>query len=209
MCCLAFLGVSATGTLRHRWNSSRPSSSSIPLVRSTLRLGTRTATPNLHPSLPFRSLLKRPPVNVRLLLQGHHTWLPDPLAIVNEPVGELLHFDAGFLHDEGLFVLGRIGMFNVLGGEHPVLEVFGGRVGERQLLAIVVGGGAGLAAAGVGARIADSLGSCVAATARLGRSGGGRRMIWLWNVGIVVRVRCGVADCCGDLDGGCFGCLAA
>ena len=61
---------------------------------------------------------------------GLHAGFPVPLAIVDEPVGELLEFDACFGHDLGLLLFGGVGVGYVLGGHHPCLEVVDGFLGE-------------------------------------------------------------------------------
>mmetsp|Transcript_21430 Transcript_21430/g.44559 ORF Transcript_21430/g.44559 Transcript_21430/m.44559 type:complete len:215 (+) Transcript_21430:118-762(+) len=60
---------------------------------------------------------------------------PKPLAVVDEPVGELLEFDSGLGHDLGLLLLGRVGVGDVFRGHHPGFEVFDSLWGEGCRLA--------------------------------------------------------------------------
>jgi hypothetical protein len=61
-----------------------------------------------------------------------HAGLPISLAVVDEPVGELLEFYTGRFHDFPFLRLCGIRMSNVLRAHHPVLEVFNGFRGESS-----------------------------------------------------------------------------
>jgi len=67
--------------------------------------------------------------------------LPEPLAVVDEPISELLQFDPRLRHDLGLFLLGGVGMLDVRRMQNPGLEVLH-RL-RRQGALLLVGGGCG------------------------------------------------------------------
>mmetsp|Transcript_19102 Transcript_19102/g.36216 ORF Transcript_19102/g.36216 Transcript_19102/m.36216 type:complete len:278 (-) Transcript_19102:473-1306(-) len=66
---------------------------------------------------------------------------PKPLAVVDEPISELLQFDPRLRHDLGLFLLGGVGMLDVRRMQNPGLEVLH-RL-RRQGALLLVGGGCG------------------------------------------------------------------
>mmetsp|Transcript_4985 Transcript_4985/g.14305 ORF Transcript_4985/g.14305 Transcript_4985/m.14305 type:complete len:273 (-) Transcript_4985:971-1789(-) len=78
---------------------------------------------------------------LRLLLQPRlDAGLPVPLAVVHEPVGELLHLDARVGHDLGLLLLSRIRVRHVLRAHHPRLEILDGLGWEARRLLLALRG---------------------------------------------------------------------